>query len=201
MTSEAPPLGLTPSQTVGPFFAYVLTPQAYGYPEIAGRDLVTADAVGDRIRIEGYVIDGDGEPIVDAMLEIWQPDGEGRFAGTGDAPDRPNTGFTGFGRTEVDSNGFYSFSTVRPGRVPGPEGQMQAPHANLGIFARGLLKRLFTRIYFEGEGANAEDAVLRLVPEARRPTLIAPRRERGSEIVYSFDIRLQGDGETVFFEA
>ncbi|WP_375461820.1 protocatechuate 3,4-dioxygenase subunit alpha [uncultured Enterovirga sp.] len=200
MTTDAPPRGLTPSQTVGPFFAYVLTPKAYGYPEIVTHDLATPDAFGDRIRIEGYVIDGDGEPIVDAMLEIWQPDGQGRFAGSGEEVGQSNSAFTGFGRTEVDSNGFYGFMTVRPGEVSW-DGKPQAPHANVSIFARGLLKRLFTRIYFEGEAANADDPVLALVPEARRGTLIAKRRERGGDIVYSFDIRLQGEGETVFFEA
>lgn len=198
--SEGRRLGVTPSQTVGPFFAYVLTPRAYGYPEIATNRLVTADSVGERLRIEGYVLDGDGEPIIDAMLEIWQADGDGRYA----SGDRANAAFTGFGRSDVDSNGFFSFETVKPGRVPGPNGAagpLQAPHINLGIFARGLLKRLFTRIYFEGDPANAEDPILALVPASRRDTLIARRRSRGGEPAYDFTIRLQGEGETVFFEA
>jgi protocatechuate 3,4-dioxygenase alpha subunit len=198
MTIEAP-AGPTPSQTVGPFFAYVLTPKAYGYPELATADLLTPDVAGQRIRIKGYVLDRDGEPVPDALIEIWQADGEGRYAGTGG---RGNAAFTGFGRTELDSNGFFAFETVKPGAVPSPDGGVQAPHVNVGIFARGLLKRLFTRIYFEGEASNASDPILRLVPDGRRATLLATRRERGGEVpAYTFNIRLQGEGETVFFEA
>ena len=196
--SEEPARGITPSQTVGPFFAYALTPSADDrVSAIFSSDLATTDAVGERIRIEGYVMDGDGEPIVDAIVELWQPDGEGRFAGE----ERGNAAFTGFGRTGVDTNGFYAFTTVRPGRVAGPAGGLQAPHIDVGILARGLLKRLFTRIYFEGEDGNATDPILALVPAERRRTLVAERRERGGDMVYTFDICLQGDGETVFFEA
>jgi protocatechuate 3,4-dioxygenase alpha subunit len=194
------PDGITPAQTVGPFFAYALTPHEYRASEMFSRNLVTPDAAGRPIRIEGYVIDGDGEPIVDAMIEIWQADEDGYFAGTA-APPGTNTAFTGFGRSDLDSNGFYTFRTVKPGQVPGPSGSMQAPHINMTIFARGLLKHLFTRIYFEGEAANATDPILALVPEDRRPTLIATRREREEEAVYTFNIRLQGERETVFFEA
>jgi protocatechuate 3,4-dioxygenase alpha subunit len=197
--NAAKPAGITPSQTVGPFFHYALTPKTYGRPELVNNQVATPDAAGERVRIEGYVIDGDGEPIIDAMLEIWQPDGEGRFASANGEVARANTGFTGFGRCEVDSNGFFSFDTVKPGAVPGPGGTMQAPHIDLGIFARGVLRRLFTRIYFSDEAANAGDAILSLVPEARRGTLVAERRERGGAVVYTFNIRLQGDGETVFF--
>lgn len=194
------PDGITPSQTVGPFFAYVLTPHDYGTREIVSNDLVTPDVAGTAIRLEGYVIDGDGEPIIDALLEIWQADGEGRFPGrTGQVGS--NTGFRGFGRTDLDSSGFYAFSTVRPGQVPGPAGSLQAPHINVSIFARGLLKQLFTRIYFEGEPANAGDPILALVPEDRRSTLVAGRTERDGRTVYTFNIRLQGEAETVFFEA
>lgn len=200
MTTEpvTRPEGVTPSQTVGPFFAYVLTPRAYGYPEIATGDVATPDAVGERIRIEGYLIDGAGEPIPDAMIEIWQADGEGRYS-TADMG--RNAAFTGFGRADLDSNGYFAFDTVKPGPVPGQDGRSQAPHVNVGIFARGLLKRLFTRIYFEDEASNADDAVLSLVPSERLGTLVARRRERGGTTVYSLDIRLQGEGETVFFEA
>lgn len=197
--SGAKPDGITPSQTVGPFFAYVLTPHEYATRPIFSNDLGTPDAAGQAIRIEGYVIDGDGEPIVDAMVEIWQADGEGRYAGARGGP--TNAAFTGFGRTDLDTNGFYSFATVKPGQVAGPGGASQAPHIDVGIFARGLLKRLFTRIYFEGEAANAADPILALVPEERRGTLVASRRERGHEIVYTFNIRLQGEDETVFFDA
>lgn len=194
------PLGLTPSQTVGPFFAYVLTPHAY--PEAAraifSSDLATPDAQGRRIRIEGAVLDGDGEPVIDAMVELWQADGEGRFATGAPEPGR-NAAFTGFGRSDCDAAGGFAFRTVLPGAVPGPDGRMQAPHVNVGVFARGLLKRLFTRIYFEGEAANATDPILALVPAERRPTLIATRTERDGEAVYRFVIRLQGENETVFF--
>ncbi|MDB5558585.1 MAG: protocatechuate 3,4-dioxygenase subunit alpha [Enterovirga sp.] len=194
------PDGITPSQTVGPFFAYVLTPHDYATRAIFSNDIATPDAVGAPIRVEGYVIDGDGEPIVDAMIEIWQADGEGRYASAA-ARRGANTAFEGFGRTDLDANGFYAFRTVKPGQVPGPSATRQAPHINVSIFARGLLKQLFTRIYFEGEPANATDPILALVPEDRRQTLIAARRERGSETVYTFNIRLQGEDETVFFES
>ena len=189
---------VTPSQTVGPFFAYALTPEGYATPAIFSNDLATEDSVGERIRIEGYVIDGDGEPIVDAMVELWQPDGRGRFA---TASERANGAFSGFGRTQVDSNGFFAFATVKPGAVAGPDGARQAPHIAVTIFARGLLRQLVTRIYFADEAANAVDPILSLVPAERRATLIAERRERGAAPVYTFNIRLQGEGETVFFEA
>lgn len=197
--SSGKPDGITPSQTVGPYFACVLTPKAYGYPELVTNMMATRDAVGERIRIEGYVIDGDGEPIIDAMLELWQPDGKGRFAAEAAQPGS-NAAFTGFGRSDVDSNGFYFFATVKPGAVPGPDGITQAPHIDVGVFARGLLHRLFTRIYFADEAANATDPILATVPEERRSTLIATRSERGGQAVYTFNIRLQGEGETVFFE-
>ena len=202
MTSDASPParpdGLTTSQTVGPFFAYVLTPHAYDTREIFTAEMATPDTAGERIRVEGYVLDGDGEPIIDAMIELWQPDGDGRFA-TAAISAGANATFRGFGRTEVDSNGFFAFSTVRPGAVGGPDGSMQAPHINVGIFARGLLRRLFTRIYFDGEPANAADPILALVPAARRATLVAKGSDRGGGIVYTFNIRLQGEDETVFF--
>ena len=197
-TTGEKPLGITPSQTVGPFFGYALTPSAEDVVRaIFTNDLVTPDVAGERIRIEGFVRDGDGEAIPDAIVEIWQPDGEGRFAGAG----RRNAAFAGFGRTGVDADGFYVFTTVKPGPVPGPEGRLQAPHIDVCILARGLLRHLVTRIYFEDEAANEGDAILALVPPDRRGTLVATRRERAGEIVYAFDIRLQGDAETVFFEA
>ena len=191
--------GLTPSQTVGPFFHYCLTPNAYGYAEVVTDDLLTEDAAGERIRIEGRVFDGDGQPITDAMIEIWQADGEGRYASPADTRVRPNTRFKGFGRSACNSEGRYRFTTVKPGSVPGPDGRAQAPHVNVGIFARGLLKRLFTRIYFADEAANAGDPILALVPEDARATLIARRRD--GEPTYTFDIHLQGKNETVFFDA
>jgi protocatechuate 3,4-dioxygenase alpha subunit len=191
------PDGITPSQTAGPYFAYALTPAGrYAIADLATNDLVTDDAVGERITIAGRVIDGDGELVTDAMLEIWQADGEGRFPGAD--PALSNARFKGFGRCECDAEGRFSFRTVKPGRVPGPNGAMQAPHLDVGVFARGILRRLFTRIYFEGEAGNESDPILKLVPAERRSTVIA--RRAGAD-VYKLDIRLQGENETVFFEA
>jgi protocatechuate 3,4-dioxygenase alpha subunit len=196
-TARGRPEGITPSQTAGPYFAYALTPAGrYAISDLATNDLVTEDAVGERITIAGRVIDGDGELVTDAMLEIWQADGEGRYPGA--EPALSNARFKGFGRVECDAEGRYSFRTVKPGRVPGPNGAAQAPHVNVGVFARGILRRLFTRIYFDGEAGNEGDPILALVPRERRPTLIA---RRGGAGAYSFDIRLQGGNETVFFEA
>lgn len=184
--------GLTPSQTIGPFFAYSLTPRAYGGQELATERIAPEGVAGERIRVEGTVYDGDGIVVGDAMIEIWQADSQGRFH----ADD--NAGFTGFGRAEASAEGNFFFETVKPGGLPGPGGMRQAPHLSVSVFARGILTRLATRIYFSDEPANAVDPVLSLVPEARRDTLIAKRRADG---LYRFDIRLQGDGETVFFEA
>lgn len=192
-TDATRPGGITPSQTIGPFFAYALTPRAYGGPELATERLAGEGVPGERIRIEGQVLDGDGAAVGDAMLEIWQADAQGRHQPQG------NAGFTGFGRAETTlEDGRFVFETVRPGPVPGPGGVLQAPHLSLSVFARGVLVRLMTRIYFAGEPANATDPVLALVPQARRETLIAQRNEAG---VYRFDIHLQGAQETVFFES
>ena len=191
------PEGITPSQTAGPYFAYALTPAGrYAISDLATNDLVTDDAVGERITIEGRVVDGDGELVTDAMLEIWQADGEGRYPGAD--PALSNARFKGFGRVECDAEGRYSFRTVKPGPVPGPNGAMQAPHLDVGVFARGILRRLFTRIYFEGEAGNESDPILKLVPAERRSTVIA--RRAGADL-YKLDICLQGENETVFFEA
>jgi protocatechuate 3,4-dioxygenase alpha subunit len=195
--THAEPRGITPSQTVGPFFAFALTSADYAYAGIAGDDLVTDDAVGEPIVIEGSVRDGNGDIVPDAMIEIWQADGAGRVAG---APGQ-NTRFKGFGRSET-KGGRYRFKTVKPGPVPAPGGGMQAPHINVGIFARGVLKRLFTRIYFAGEALNAGDTVLALVPETRRATLLAHRDGDVEGLPrYVLDMNLQGDSETVFFAA
>jgi protocatechuate 3,4-dioxygenase, alpha subunit len=193
--------GITPSQTVGPFFKYGLTPNGkYDWNDAFTSDLVTPDASGERIRIEGRVFDGDGAPVPDAMLEIWQADSQGRFADPQDKRAVPNTAFRGFGRCGTDANGEYSFDTIKPGAVPDPDGKPQAPHILLAIFGRGMLLHLYTRIYFEGEAANSADPVLALVPADRRGTLIAAREQGNGGAVYRFDIRLQGDGETVFFD-
>ncbi|PTM40184.1 protocatechuate 3,4-dioxygenase subunit alpha [Bosea sp. 124] len=185
-------LGITPSQTIGPFFAYALTPRAYGGPELATEQIAAEGVAGERIRIEGVVYDGDGAPVGDAMIEIWQADAQGRFHAAG------NAGFTGFGRAETTAEGAFHFETVRPGAVQGPDGRLQAPHLSVSVFARGILVRLATRIYLSDEPGNAGDPVLMLVPADRRATLIA---QRVGDTVFRFDIRLQGEGETVFFEA
>ena len=190
--------GLTPSQTVGPFFAYGLVSNGtYAWPDAFSHDLVTPDASGERIRIVGNVTDGDGAAVPDAMLEIWQADAQGRFSDPQDARAAANTSFKGFGRCGTTPEGGYAFDTIRPGAVPGPDGAPQAPHILMAVFARGMLLHVYTRIYFESEAANATDAVLAQVPAERRATLIAPREADGA---YRFDIRLQGDKETVFFE-
>ncbi|MGB3273928.1 MAG: protocatechuate 3,4-dioxygenase subunit alpha [Xanthobacteraceae bacterium] len=194
--------GITPSQTVGPFFAYGLTPTGqYQWHDTFTNSLVTADTSGERIRIEGRVLDGDGVPVPDAMLEIWQADAQGRFAHPRDARTAQNSSFKGFGRCGTTAEGGFSFETIKPGAVPGADGTSQAPHVLLAIFARGMLLHNFTRIYFDDEAAaNAADSVLALVPAERRATLIAKRETGGSGAVYRFDVHLQGDDETVFFE-
>ncbi|MEA2785822.1 MAG: protocatechuate 3,4-dioxygenase, alpha subunit [Candidatus Eremiobacteraeota bacterium] len=185
----------TSSQTIGPFFREALERPAWS-------DLTRDGVSGPVIRIEGVVRDGDGEPVPDAMLELWQADANGRYAhpeDTGRASSGP--AFRGFGRACTDAQGRYWFATIVPGAVAGPDGRAQAPHANLTIFARGLLKRLVTRIYFADRASeNASDALLSSIADAdARATLIAPRTERADgTAVYRFDIVLQGAGETAF---
>jgi len=191
--------GQTPSQTVGPYFAYGLTPTQYGYPlkSLAGPEVQGLDqAGGPRIRLEGRVLDGKGVAIDDAMIEIWQADAQGCYPGVANGA---NAGFTGFARcgTGTDPDNAFHFETVKPGAAdPG-----QAPHINLIVFSRGLLSHAYTRVYFSDEaGANAADPVLNSVPEARRPTLIAQRHDTDRGVVYRFDIHMQGETETVFFD-
>ena len=191
--------GITPSQTVGPFFKYGLTPNGeYAWNDAFPNNLLTPDASGDRIRIEGKVFDGDGVALPDCMLEIWQADAQGRFADPQDKRALPNANFRGFGRCGTDKQGNYAFDTIKPGAVPDPDGKPQAPHILVAVFARGMLRHLYTRIYFSDEAANTSDPVLALVPADRRATLIA-QREPGKP-VYRLDVRLQGDNETVFFD-
>jgi protocatechuate 3,4-dioxygenase, alpha subunit len=193
--------GITPSQTVGPFFKYGLTPGGqYDWNDAFTNNLITPDVSGDRIRIEGRVLDGDGVAVPDCMLEVWQADSQGRFADPQDKRALPNAKFRGFGRCGTDANGAYSFDTIKPGVVPDPDGKPQAPHILLAVFGRGMLMHLYTRIYFDGEAANSADPVLALVPRDRRATLIAAREPGNGNAVYRLDIRLQGDNETVFFD-
>ena len=193
--------GITPSQTVGPFFAYGLTSNGeYEWNNAFSNNLVTPDASGERIRMEGRVFDGDGQPVTDCMLEIWQADAQGRFADPQDKRALPNSAFRGFGRCSTDANGGYAFDTIKPGSVPDADGKPQAPHILVATFARGMLLHNYSRIYFDDEASNASDPVLALVPSERRGTLIARRQPGNGNAVYRFDIRLQGDDETVFFD-
>jgi len=199
MTAQEADFGQTPSQTVGPYFAYGLTATQYGYDFDQPFDAVLAldNASGERIRLEGRVIDGDGNPINDALVEISQPDGEGRYPQS--VEDAQARGFRAFGRcgTGTDAQKRFVFHTVKPGaEAPG-----EAPHINVIVTMRGLLVHTFTRIYFDDEAtANAEDAVLQSVPAARRPTLVAQRIEQDGAVLYRFDIHMQGANETVFFD-
>ena len=200
---------ITPSQTVGPFFAYGLAPKGrcewdpnghYSWKETVGDNLITPDATGTKIHIEGRMLDGDGMPINDAMIEIWQADAQGRYVHARGEKPRPNAKFTGFGRSATDKNGIYSFDTIKPGAVAGPGGKSQAPHIVVCIFSRGMLRQIYTRLYFSDEKANDADPILALVPADRRGTLIAHRQPGNGPTLYRFDIRVQGDNETVFFD-
>ena len=164
--------------------------------------LATDSTQGTRIRIEGQVLDGDGKPVPDALVEIWQANSYGRYNHPDDKQEKPlDPSFMGWGRCGTDKSGCYSFETIKPGSVPGNDESVQAPHLNVCVFARGMLVHAFTRIYFDGEPANDADPILSSVKnKARRATLIAPRNEQNGKIVYHFDIRLQGEKETVFFD-
>jgi protocatechuate 3,4-dioxygenase alpha subunit len=199
MSSLETNFGQTPSQTVGPYFAYGLTATQYGYDFDQPFDAVLAldGARGERIRLEGQVIDGDGKPINDALVEISQADGTGAYPQSVD--DAREIGFRAFGRvgTGTDAQNRFVFHTVKPGaETPG-----EAPHINVIVLMRGMLLHAFTRVYFSDETeANAKDAALASVPAQRRNTLIAKRSENGGAVSYRFDIRMQGDAETVFFD-
>ena len=195
----------TPSQTAGPYVHIGLAPGAAGfdiYDQELGWDIAGPNAKGERIRVEGIVIDGTGSPIKDVMLEAWQANSEGNYAhpdGGGDVED----GFRGWGRVITDfETGEWGFDTVKPGRTRGRNVGSQAPHINLWIVARGINTGLNTRLYFDDEAeANAVDPVLNIIEwERRRATLLAKRSERASQVVYRFEIRLQGQDETVFFD-
>jgi protocatechuate 3,4-dioxygenase alpha subunit len=182
----------TPSQTVGPFFTI-------GLSRLEKTVLAGPMVSGEKITIAGRVIDGEGKPVPDAMLEIWQANSHGKYAHPEDEQSKPlEPGFQGFGRVGVDENGEFRFTTIKPGPVPVPGGKMQAPHIAVSVFARGLLLRLVTRIYFPDEAANADDFVLNLVEPDRRGTLIA-RKTAGAGVL-EWNVILQGAGETVFFD-
>jgi protocatechuate 3,4-dioxygenase alpha subunit len=184
----------TPSQTVGPYFHLGLTDKR-SIACIAGEDVK-----GERVTIICSVFDGDGLPVPDAMIELWQADANGKYnhpEGTWDESESPI--FRGFGRMATCEDGSCVFKTIKPGQVPGPNGQLQAPHINVSIFARGLLKHLPTRIYFEGDRANESDPVLALLPNERRQTLMA-HPDPANPGTWRFDVRLRGERETVFFD-
>ena len=186
-------LPLTPSQTVGPYLHI-------GLDWLNTTELAAAGVAGERVVIEGRVLDADGEPVPDGVVEIWQANSHGKYAHTDDARALPlDAGFLGFGRTPTDAEGGFRFSTIKPGSVPDAHGKPQAPHIMVSVFARGLLKQLVTRLYFPGD-EHAADAVLQQVPAARRATLIANTKS-GQQGVLEWTIVMGGgENETVFFE-
>ncbi|HET7355307.1 MAG TPA: protocatechuate 3,4-dioxygenase subunit alpha [Nocardioidaceae bacterium] len=190
VTDTSTSAGPTPSQTVGPFFHYAL-PYEHG-PRLAGPDRPGV------FRLAGRVVDGEGNGVSDALVEVWQADEQGRFVTEpGVYAEATGAGFRGFGRCATDFDGRFELHTVKPGRVPTVEGRQQAPHLAMSVFARGMLRRAATRVYFDDEAdANAVDPLLVSVEEGRRATLVATRAEDG----YRFDVHLQGDRETVFLD-
>jgi protocatechuate 3,4-dioxygenase alpha subunit len=208
MRQHLPYFKESPSQTAGPYVHIGLIPRQAGFDIFAnnfGNVLVGEKTKGERIRIEGRVLDGAGTPVRDALLEIWQANADGRYNHPMDQQDKPlDEGFRGWGRAGTDFHtGLYAFDTIKPGAVAGRAGRgSMASHVNFWIAARGINIGLHTRMYFGDETeANANDPVLRLIePEQRRGTLIAPRTFRDERVVYTFDIYLQGDRETVFLD-
>ena len=184
----------TPSQTVGPFFHDALVLGAENV-------LVNEHTVGQRIYLVGQVWDGDGQPVPDALLEIWQADAGGFFRHPADGNrHKAEENFHGFGRADTTDRGRYTFTTIKPGCVPGRTGQPQAPHVNIRLFVRGLLLHLYTRLYFADEPLNETDPVLSSLDPERRQTLLADREDSGDLPTYRFDVHLQGEKETIFFE-
>ena len=187
---------LTSSQTVGPFFAPTLLRE-----DARRHVLVQPEAKGERIRIEGHILDGDRLPVPDAMIEIWQANALGRYhhpTAQGQAQ-LLDSSFLGFGRSGTDNEGLYWFETIKPGPVRFDAKRWQAPHICVTVFARGLLNHTATRLYFANDPANASDPVLQCVPEQRRATLLAHSHQEEKRVVYRFNIVMQGEDETVFF--
>ena len=186
-------LRTTASQTIGPYLHIGLT-------WLITDNLAGPGVTGEKVILEGRIVDGDSKPVNDAIVEIWQANAHGRYAHPDDTQDKPlEPGFKGFGRVTTDNEGRFRFATIKPGRVPAPGGGLQAPHLNVTIFTRGLLKQLVSRIYFHGDPANAMDAVLQSVSAERRATLMAtPVPGRAGTLAWN--VILQGKGETVFFD-
>lgn len=186
---------MTSSQTIGPFFHFALMRDGENILSPAGKQPAS-------ILLQGRVIDGEGLPVSDAMIEIWQADPDGRYPGYDEQykPQPVGGDFSGFGRAQTDEDGWYQFETLKPGAVPAPDDSLQAPHINVSVFARGLLKRLATRVYFADEAATESDPVLKAVPPHVRKTLVAEQGPGTDAPTYRFDIILQGEGETAFFD-
>ncbi|HYU45225.1 MAG TPA: protocatechuate 3,4-dioxygenase subunit alpha [Terriglobales bacterium] len=186
-------LQATTSQTVGPFFKLGL--------QWLDRDNLAGEGVsGERVIIQGRVLDGDGAPVPDAILEIWQANAHGKYDHPEDTQDKLlEPAFKGYGRIPTDKQGIFRIATIKPGPVPGPNGKEQAPHLVISVFMRGLLKRLVTRMYFPDEARNAGDPILNLVDPARRTTLIAKNAAAGPGTL-EWNVVLQGPDETVFFD-
>ena len=186
-------LETTASQTIGPYLHIGLT-------WLVTDNLAPPGVEGEKVSVEGRIVDGDGNPVNDAVVEIWQANAHGRYPHPDDARDKPiEPAFKGFGRVVTDDAGVFRFTTIKPGRIPAAGEGLQAPHLNVTIFMRGLLKHLITRMYFPNDPANDGDPVLARVPKARRATLIASPIE-GRSGALRFDIILQGSNETVFFD-
>jgi len=187
-------LPLTPSQTVGPYLHI-------GLDWLNSTELAAPGISGERIMLEGRLLDADGKPVPDGLVEIWQANAHGRYAHPDDAGPAPlEPGFLGFGRCPTDADGMFRFSTIKPGSVAGADGRPQAPHIMVNVFARGLLRQLTTRVYFPGD-AHAADAVLSSVPAERRPTLIAtPSAGRAGVLQWNIVLGGGGADETVFFD-
>jgi protocatechuate 3,4-dioxygenase, alpha subunit len=183
----------TTSQTVGPYFAIGLT-------WLKKENLAAPGSTGEQVTISGRVLDADGAPVPDALLELWQANSQGKYAHPEDQRNLPlDPSFKGYGRIPTDAHGAFRFTTIKPGPVPGPDGKLQAPHIAVSVFARGLLRRLVTRIYFPDDPANAADFVLNLVEPSRRDTIIA-KRIAGQSGALEWNVILQGANETVFFD-
>ena len=186
-------LQATTWQTVGPFFRI-------GFSWLYRDNLAGPGVSGERVEIAGRILDGDGKPVPDGIVEIWQANSQGKYAHLDDPQEKPaEAGFTGYGRVPTDDAGRFRFTTIKPGRVSGPDGKLQAPHLAVSVFTRGLLRRLITRIYFPDEPSNAEDFALNLVEVGRRETLIA-KEINGRAGALEWNVVLQGPGETVFFD-
>lgn len=195
MPTKAGSGGLRPtvSQTVGPFFHL-------GLGWLYSSRVADSETRGRHISIRGRVLDGDGVPVPDALIEVWQADASGRYPISGKEPERDaRPGFRGYARVPTNEDGTFCFTTVKPGRVPAPGGGLQAPHILVAVFMRGLLRQLATRIYFADDPSNAEDAILLRVPAPRRGTLVA-RPLPDSSDVFEWNVVLQGADETVFFD-